>query len=321
MSQRQAVVDETSPKCLKRAAGFEAMNVKVYSKGPPSRGIRSQLISIMSTSEGPSQPRSLPSALQHLHHISLQAFSSLHGIQELYIHGYQSSLAPVQVKSTSSRLLGNSRNWHVVSQLYRDGPDRPSSRFLIRLRTTLKNPQDRCKVQSGLTRRFVNIEIYGHLKRDALDPTWSGVDQHVGLSSGHPLGPLQAVVDGILEQAACSLFRRVFASPAEMIAAIRSAVLSYLPRSSLAHVLDLEVLEVVTWSKDFSGERFVSNTLLNADGTEQSRPEWYGPASALSAPPASSDTIPLGSRELGRPEAWPSSGTMRLREAVGFVEL
>ena len=197
-------------------------------------------------------------------------------------------------------LTTRERQWSLTCELNRQpGSALATCRPWIVLQTVPVNMRAWSKFKSATVTKvplMFQWSIGGHLKQGASSTGTENDRASAAMSLLSVEGPMQSFVDGMLEQAAKSVYGRAYAKSDELLNDLKRGLLSSLPRSSLAEAIDFHYLEVACLRKD---QRSVSNVMLTADGQVAAERETSATTDAVDiARPFHSQVLPPPSLPL-----------------------
>lgn len=269
---------------LKQQTRSPRIALKIYSREPvQKKEVRRALFSALESS---SPSGSLLSHLNQILAVIFKVWSTSRNIQDVFLQIFGRY---TYRKDSKTPLLHSTGAWNMGLQLYRQHglgalPSKPWVELYI--------PEifvDRlCKFQDKNFRvQRLEVRVGFHLQPQILEADFHEADQTAAVAPGTHGHPIHAIVDGALEAELRTIAGQVFADAGEMVSTVKDAVSEYLRSSPLARLVDFHYLEVAAISPKF--ERFVANTLLNADGSAKEVPTTPEHSSRGYTPPTSFD--------------------------------
>lgn len=182
-------------------------------------------------------------------HAALPAVEDVH----YQIFGY--AKRPQHEQARRQRLkLDSHPTWNAILAVHRErGRSRPSRPEFTLHTTTLPLTNTNIGSWGRPSHPQLRVIITGHVRVGTLAATGKDTSP-----------PLDAYMEEIMLKAGESVKNGNFADVNELLLAVRDALKQWLPRSSIATILELNDVEVVLWGGSNYGRRYVCNALFRS---------------------------------------------------------
>ena len=246
------------------------MAFKIYSQRPLLLTAYRSLSELSKLNET-TAASNLEHALGQLFSMTAKAYTLSSGIQDVYFQVFRDSRNLRSLQFPGFKVASIDRQWSLACQIHKADQDSPAGRPYLVLQIPTITIEDWFRLIGDGRRKQpwrVQLKISGHLGTEHSGRDGIETISEVPTGASEKSGAVQGIVDDIVKAVLHSIVGRGFADPIELLSTAKQKVLSYLKTSPLSYLVDLHGLETQAERRD-TRQRFVFNTLLNADGSER----------------------------------------------------
>lgn len=166
------------------------------------------------------------------------------------------------------RLVQANHSWDLILSVHRPFGGSSTGKPTIQLQCP-RFKLSECTIISSRGRWCPHIQllIVAHLKTDVVAANHK--DAPSGGQRAEADQALRGVVKQLIVQTANSVKHRVFDDMNDLLLGLRDSLLRWLPSSAIAAFADFNDLEITLSEDSAFGRRYVSSTILNADGSKR----------------------------------------------------